>query len=101
MLDVRTRPPRDGAATPPYPSVGVVRIVAPGVYRGLKMGTESPIELSIIIVNWNSRDFLQKCIASILDAKIKCQHEIIVIDSGSFDGSREMVKQCYPPVKFI
>ena len=65
------------------------------------MGAESPIELSIIIVNWNSRDFLQKCIASILDAKIKSQHEIIVIDSGSFDGSREMVKQCYPPVKFI
>jgi len=59
------------------------------------------MELSIIIVNWNSRDFLQKCIASILDAKIKSRHEIIVIDSGSFDGSCEMVKQCYPQVKFI
>lgn len=65
------------------------------------MGTELTMELSIIIVNWNSKDYLQKCIASILSSKIKVRYEIVVIDSGSFDGSGEMLKQCYPQVKFI
>lgn len=65
------------------------------------MGAELPIELSIIIVNWNSKEYLQKCIASILSSKIKVTYEIVVIDGGSFDGSGEMLKQCYPQVKFI
>lgn len=59
------------------------------------------MELSIIIVNWNSKDYLQKCIASILDSKIEATYEIVVIDGGSFDGSGEMLRQCYPQVKFI
>ncbi len=59
------------------------------------------MELSIIIVNWNSREYLQDCIASILDAKIQHHFEVIVIDSGSFDGSREMLAHSYPQVIFI
>jgi N-acetylglucosaminyl-diphospho-decaprenol L-rhamnosyltransferase len=59
------------------------------------------MELSIIIVNWNSREYLRDCIASILDAKVQHQFEVIVIDSGSFDGSREMLAHAYPQVIFI
>lgn len=65
------------------------------------MESDEPIELSIIIVNWNSKDYLQRCIASILDSKSEIKFEIVVIDGGSFDGSGEMLKQCYPQVKFI
>ena len=65
------------------------------------METAKLMELSIIIVNWNSKDYLQKCIASILDSKSNIQYEIVVIDGGSFDGAGEMLKQCYPQVKFI
>ena len=65
------------------------------------MEADEQLELSIIIVNWNSKDYLQKCIASILDSKSNIQHEIVVIDGGSFDGAGEMLKQCYPQVKFI
>lgn len=65
------------------------------------MGAESPMELSIIIVNWNSKNYLQKCIASILSSKIKAIYEIVVVDNGSFDGSGEMLRQYYPQVKFI
>ena len=59
------------------------------------------MELSIVIVNWNSKDYLQKCIASILDSKSELKYEIVVIDGGSFDGSGDMLRQCYPQVKFI
>lgn len=60
-----------------------------------------PIDLSIIIVNWNSKDYLKKCITSILDNTHKIEFEIIVIDSGSFDGCGEMLQQHYPQVHFI
>ena len=65
------------------------------------MEVDELMELSIIIVNWNSKDYLQKCIASILSSKIEATFEIVVIDGGSFDGSGEMLKQCYPQVKFL
>ena len=60
------------------------------------MEANEPMELSIVIVNWNSKDYLQKCIASILDSKSNIQYEIVVIDGGSFDGAGEILKQCYP-----
>jgi GT2 family glycosyltransferase len=59
------------------------------------------IDLSIIIVNWNSKDYLQKCISSILDNTLGIEFEIIVVDSASFDGCGEMLKQQYPQVLFI
>lgn len=59
------------------------------------------MELSIIIVNWNSRQYLQRCIASILAATRDLRYEIIVIDAGSFDGCDGMLRQFYPQVQFI
>ena len=59
------------------------------------------MDLSIIIVNWNSKEHLRKCLDSILAEARGLSHEIIVIDSASFDGSEEMVRQVYPQVKFI
>lgn len=59
------------------------------------------MELSIIIVNWKSKDYLRKCLASILAETRELEFEIIVIDSASFDGAEEMVRQKYPQVRFI
>jgi GT2 family glycosyltransferase len=59
------------------------------------------MDLSIIIVNWNSRVFLQKCLASILTHTRGIELEIIVIDSASFDGSDRMLREHYPQVRFI
>ena len=59
------------------------------------------MELSIIIVNWNSREYLGKCIASILENTHGIGFEIVVIDNASFDGSREMILERYPQVRFI
>jgi len=59
------------------------------------------IDLSIIIVNWNSKDYLKNCIDSILSNTHGIKFEIIVVDSASFDGCGEMLIQHHPTVRFI
>ena len=60
-----------------------------------------PINLSIVIVNWNSSDYVRRCVASIIGGGIEISYEIIVVDSGSFDGCGRMLQQFYPEVNFI
>ena len=59
------------------------------------------MDLSIIIVNWNSKEYLRKCIASILAMTHGIEYEIVVIDNASFDGCDEILRQYYPQVQFI
>lgn len=59
------------------------------------------VDLSIIIVNWNSKDYVQNCIASILANTFGIDYEIIVVDSASFDGCGDMLQCLYPQVRFI
>lgn len=58
-------------------------------------------DLSILIVNWNVRDLLRRCLYSILANLPSCQLEIIVVDNGSTDGSVEMVRMEFPQVCLI
>lgn len=60
------------------------------------------VDLSIIIVNYNTKEFLKRCLNSILssiDGKIS--YEIIVVDNNSSDQSTEMVKKEFPQIKLI
>lgn len=50
-------------------------------------------EISIIIVNYNTKDFIVNCINSIKKSGIKNSFEIIVVDNGSIDGSVEVLKK--------
>jgi GT2 family glycosyltransferase len=59
------------------------------------------MDLSIIIVNWNSKDYLRRCLASILAETKAINFEILVIDSASFDGCDVMLREEYPQVRFI
>lgn len=59
------------------------------------------MELSIIIVNWNSVGFLKKCLDSVIAGTHTISYEIIVIDSASFDGCEEILRKNYPAVVFI
>ena len=57
------------------------------------------IGVSIIIVSWNVRDLLDKCLASLCKAQSERDSpliEIIVVDSASEDGSMDMVRRKYP-----
>lgn len=61
------------------------------------------MDLSIIIVSWNVKTLLERCLASVLTS---CQRgalscEVIVVDSGSADGSPEMVEQRFPTIQLI
>ena len=59
------------------------------------------MDLSIIIVNWNSRDYLRKCLASVFAETRGIDFEVLVIDSASFDGCGEMLREHFPQVRFI
>ncbi len=64
-------------------------------------------DLSIIIVSWNVRDLLRRCLQSIADHRPPTSDlrpptsEIIVVDNASGDGSVEMVRSEYPHVQLI
>jgi GT2 family glycosyltransferase len=49
--------------------------------------------LSIVIVNWNGLDVLPHCLNSISKNPPSCAYEIIVVDNGSWDGSRQWLCQ--------
>ena len=59
------------------------------------------MKLSIIIVNWNTKDLLKDCLLSIYETKERLKIQIIVVDNLSSDGSREMVRTSFPEVKLI
>lgn len=60
------------------------------------------VKLSIIILNWNSKSYIDLCLQSVRKAiPSKLKNEIIVIDNGSTDSSIQYIKKQYPDVKLI
>ncbi len=59
------------------------------------------MDLSIIIVNWNTKDLLIQCLKSIVPTTQRLKTEVLVVDNGSTDGSEEVVKKGFPDVAFI
>jgi len=55
-------------------------------------------KISFIIPNWNHRELLYECIASIYNTGDALSHEIIVIDNASVDGSSSYIKKTFPEV---
>jgi GT2 family glycosyltransferase len=59
------------------------------------------IELSIIILNWNTQEDTKRCIDSILESRPKKSIEIILVDNASSDGSRETLPKQFPVCQYI
>jgi GT2 family glycosyltransferase len=59
------------------------------------------MQLSVIILNYNVRYFLEQCVASVQEALSNIDGEIIVVDNNSLDDSCEMMKTHFPNVKLI
>jgi len=59
------------------------------------------LKLSIIILNYNVKHFLELCLRSVEAAISNIEAEIIVVDNNSPDDSCNMVKQYFPNVKLI
>lgn len=58
------------------------------------------MDISVIIVNWNSAQYLKKCLASIINLK-EIKFEIIVVDNASYDGCDEIIKREFPGAIFV
>ncbi len=54
------------------------------------------IRLSIIVVNWNTRDLLRRCLAAVYNTLHNVNYELFVVDNGSSDGSAAMVEREFP-----
>jgi GT2 family glycosyltransferase len=59
------------------------------------------MQLSVIILNYNVRYFLEQCVLSVEKALENCEGEIIVVDNNSSDDSCAMMKVRFPNVKLI
>ena len=59
------------------------------------------IQISVIIVNYNVREFLRQSIVSLKKALRGIPSEIIVVDNASDDGSAEMVRKNFPGIRLI
>jgi GT2 family glycosyltransferase len=59
------------------------------------------MELSVIIVSYNVKDFLQQCLLSVKRATQKISAEIYVVDNNSSDQSAEMIEKDFPEVILI
>lgn len=58
------------------------------------------MDISIIIVNYNVKDFLAQCLSSLRDALDGLESEILVIDNDSQDGSKEYLPKKFPEVSY-
>jgi O-antigen biosynthesis protein len=59
------------------------------------------MDLSVIIVNYNVKYFLEQCLKSVFNASKNLSMEVIVVDNNSVDGSQEMVREKFPEVILI
>ena len=59
------------------------------------------VDVSIIIVNWNTRDILRNCLRSVYEQTLGIDYEVIVVDNASADGSAEMVAAEFFQVRLI
>lgn len=59
------------------------------------------MQLSVIILNYNVKHFLEACISSVQKALAVLDAEIIVVDNASTDGSKEMMKMVFPTITYL
>lgn len=63
------------------------------------MNDKSSLDISIIIVSYNTRDILRDCLTSVMAAVAGLPTEVIVIENASRDGSADMVADEFPAVR--
>jgi GT2 family glycosyltransferase len=59
------------------------------------------MDVSVVIVNWNTRDILRGCLHSVFEQTKDASFEVFVVDNNSRDGSADMVRAEYPRVNLI
>src|SRR5208283_2298136 len=70
-------------------------------HRSVELPLSTAMDISVVIVSWNAKDFLEQCLRSLADSPTSLRSEIIVVDNASTDGSPEMIETIFPQVKLI
>lgn len=58
-------------------------------------------DVSIVILNWNTRDLLARCLQSVYETRDRFDVEVIVVDNASSDDSVPATRARFPQVKMI
>ncbi len=61
----------------------------------------TPLDISVVIVAWNAKKYVELCLQSLADAPPKRSMEVFVVDNASADGTSEMIETRFPSVKLI
>lgn len=59
------------------------------------------MDLSVVIIGWNAKRYLELCLESLVAASPRRSMEVLVVDNASTDGSAEMIETRFPHVKLI
>ena len=58
-------------------------------------------EVSIILVNWRSKDYVRECLRSLEEERQRDSYEVLVVDNDSEDGCGTMLEEEFPQVRYI
>ena len=59
------------------------------------------LDLGIVIVNWNTRELLERCLRTVFESEGDFTYRVVVVDNASDDGSAAMVARAYPQAELI
>ncbi len=65
------------------------------------MANNKKIDISIVIVSYNTRDITRKCLACVEKYAADSLYEVIVVDNASKDGSADMIEKEFPMVRLV
>lgn len=66
-----------------------------------KIDDRESVDMSIVLVCWNNKTYLDPCLKSLYAGGLKSSFDVVVVDNGSTDGSQQMLAKDYPEVKLI
>ncbi len=59
------------------------------------------LDLSIVLVGWNNKAYLEPCLESLYASDLGCRYDVVLVDQGSTDGSQAMLREKFPEVRII
>jgi GT2 family glycosyltransferase len=69
--------------------------------NGTNTENDSTLLLSIVIVSWNAKAFVENCLESLLTSDKPVSTEIVLVDNASTDGTPELVEERFPDVTLL
>lgn len=64
--------------------------------RTVESATEAPVELTVIVVSWNTRELTLRCLETLFENTPDLRMRVIVADNNSEDGSADVIAERFP-----